>query len=199
VTGAIASASSPNWINRLLGWPGVATAFVWGLAEGTFFFLIPDIVITLAALFAPKGSLRHVAAVVVGALVAGLLMFTWAERDPTAARLAVGKVPFVRHAMFDKVEHDFNEVGVWAMCKGPFSGIPYKIYAVEAAGRVSLASFLLVTIPARLERLLITWALFAVAGMLLKPRLPSRMRIALAGYAIYWICLYAYYWTSVSR
>src|ERR1035437_6694807 len=48
-----ASGPQPQWLDRLDGMPGVALAFLWGLAEGTFFFVVPDVVISLAALLRP--------------------------------------------------------------------------------------------------------------------------------------------------
>ena len=186
MTADTSRANLPRWVGPLLGRPGVALAFAWGVAEGSFFFLVPDLLITLAALFSARSSLRHLAAAVAGSLVAGLFLFGWAERDPEAAANAVGRVPFVSRAMFETVARDFGELGVWAMCKGPLSGIPYKVYAVEAAGRVALAPFLLVT-----------WVLFAVAGRLIKPGHPGRAAVAMAGYALYWAGVYAYYWTAV--
>lgn len=189
----------PRWVAALLGAPGVVAAFVWGVAEGTFFFLMPDLLITLAALFSPRASLKHLAAVVAGALVGGLLLFSWAARDPIAARSAVARVPFVSHKMFEKVADDFRQSGVWAPCLGPFSGIPYKVYAAEAPAHVPILAFLLASIPARLERLVITWGLFAGAGWLIRPQLPGRRAVALAGYLLYWVAVYAYYWTAIAN
>jgi len=190
-------AGQPRWVGGLLGWPGVAVAFVWGAAEGSLFFLVPDIVITLAALFSARQSLRHLVAVTAGSVFAGLVMYQWAERDPAAARAVVGRVPFVSPAMFEAVARDMEAYGGWGLCKGPMSGIPYKVYAVEAPPRVGLGTFLAASVPARLERLLLSWGLFAAAGLLAPPRgLRSRRRL-LEAYAAYWVAVYAFYWGTV--
>jgi len=177
----------------LLGWPGVAAAFVWGLAEGCFFFLVPDILITLAAIFSPRRSLAHLAAVVIGSLIAGSSMYAWAASHPANARAAVGKVPFVNASMFGTVAADLKRDGAWGLCRGPVSGIPYKVYAVEAPTYVPFGAFLLVSVPARLERLLVTWILFAAGGTVAQFSRRSR-RWLIAGHAIYWTAVYAYYW-----
>jgi hypothetical protein len=80
---------------------------------------------------------------------------------------------------------------------GPASGIPYKVYAVQAPGYTSLGPFLLVSAPARLERLMLTWVLFALAGALLRKHVRRRPSVAVTAYAVYWLAVYAYYWTHV--
>jgi len=47
-------AAQLSWVQWMLGWPGIALAFVWGLAEGTLFFVVPDVLLSLAALFGPR-------------------------------------------------------------------------------------------------------------------------------------------------
>jgi len=180
----------------LLDWPGVALAFVWGLAEGCFFFIVPDILITLAAIFSPRRSLFHIAAVVIGSLIAGSSMYAWAASRPANARAAVARVPFVTTSMFDTVAADLQRDGAWGLCRGPLSGIPYKVYAVEAPTYVPLGAFLLASVPARLERLLVTWILFAAAGTAAQFSWMQR-RWLIAGHAIYWTAVYAYYWKAL--
>ena len=58
--------------------------------------------------------------------------------------------------------------GPRAIFLGPPSGIPYKIYAVEAPEFVDIRVFLGWTAPARAERFLIVWAGFGIAGTFLR-------------------------------
>src|SRR5262249_11290765 len=127
----------------------------------TLFFIVPDVGISLAAMFRVRRALGQVGAAIVGAVVAGGVMFCWAATPRGAARSWVASVPFVSQSMFGTVDHDFQRLGAWALLKGPRYGIPYKVYAVEAPRRASLPSFLLVTVPARFERLIISWLLFS--------------------------------------
>ena len=121
----------PPWANGLTRWPGIALAFLWGFAEGTLFFILPDVPLSLAAMIRPRRALIHLAAIVAGALLAGAVMFSWSARGPTA-RSAVAHVPLVTPAMFERAESDYREFGIWAARMGPVRGIPYKVYAVEA-------------------------------------------------------------------
>jgi len=184
----------PPWVNWLTSWPGITLTFLWGFAEGTLFFILPDVPLSLAAMFRPRRAVIHLAAIVAGALLAGAVMFSWSARGP-AARRAVAYVPLVTSAMFERAENDYGEFGFWAATKGPIRGIPYKVYAVEAPEHCSLPAFLLVTIPARIWRLLAVWLGFAGAGFILRKL--SRASLAPGLHAAFWIVVYAVYWAKV--
>jgi len=184
----------PPWANWLTGSPGVALVFFWGFAEGTLFFILPDVPLSLAAMFRTRRSLVHVAAIVLGAVLAGAVMFSWAAHGPTA-RQVVAQVPLVTSSMFERAESDYHQFGIWAASKGPTRGIPYKVYAVEAPEHSSLWPFVLITIPARLWRLLVVWLGFAGAGALLRKL--GCASLAPAIHALFWIGVYALYWATV--
>ncbi len=196
---------TPNsvWIERLLGKPGLVVAFLWGLAEGTLFFVVPDVLITLAAMFRPRRALAHVGAALAGAVLAGALMYTWASASPDSARSAVDAVPFVESNVLVVASIDLSYDGAWAVIYGPLRGIPYKVYAVTAPRYMDLTHFLLLTIPARLWRFLLTGLAFALLGQMLRtgwlpffgdlrpydtPRITLLVHLALWGvfYALYW-------------
>jgi len=188
---------SVSWISWLLGASGLALAFTWGLAEGTLFFLVPDLVLTLTALFSFKIALRQTGAAVIGAMIAGALMFSWSSVDYAQSSDVVMSVPFVNESMTDTVRADLDADGALGLLKGPFSGIPYKVYAIEAPGRVGLLPFLIATIPARLERLFSGVLLFAAIGYWQRRRIQTKPHLALIGYGLYWSVLYTWYWTSI--
>ena len=121
-------------------------------------------------------------------------MFTWSAHS-AAASAVVAHVPAVSSAMFEGAERDFRQYGIWGASLGPLRGIPYKVYAVEAPAHSALSPFLLVTIPARLWRLVIVWLGFAGTGALLR-RL-GRAGLAPVLHAVFWIVTYATYWTTV--
>ena len=183
--------ASLEWLTR---WPGTILSLLWGFAEGTLFFILPDVPLSFAALYRPRRALLHIAAIVAGAVFAGAVMFTWSAHSP-AARAAVAKVPAVSSAMFKGAERDFEQYGIWGSSLGPVRGIPYKVYAVEAPAHSALGPFLLVTIPARLWRLVIVWLGVAGTGTLLRKL--GRAGLAPALHAIFWIVTYAIYWTTV--
>jgi membrane protein YqaA with SNARE-associated domain len=174
----------------------VILAFLWGFAEGTLFFVLPDVPLSLAAMFRPRCALRHIVAIVVGAVLGGALMFTWSEHGGSA-RNAVAHVPLVRPVMFEEVDHDFRQSGVWAAVRGPVRGIPYKIYAVEAPMHSTLMPFLVASVVARVWRLVLAWLGFAGAGIVLRKF--GRGSFAPYLHAVFWIVVYGLYIAKVLK
>lgn len=89
-------------------------AFLWGLAEATFFFVIPDVLLSFVAILDWPRTWKHVLAAIAG------------------ARAAVPHFPFIRESMFRKVSGGFRRQAWLSMLLGSVSGVPYKLYAVEA-------------------------------------------------------------------
>lgn len=134
-------------------------AFLWGLAEATLFFVVPDVFLSWLALERRRTALLACAAATVGALLGGMVMYLWATHQPARTEAAVEALPAVSPAMMERVRRELSTDGWSAMVTGAFRGTPYKVYAVEA-GRLHLGSlgFLLATPLARLPRfLLLTW------------------------------------------
>jgi membrane protein YqaA with SNARE-associated domain len=182
---------SAAWLLRPAG---TALAFLWGFAEATLFFILPDVELSFVALYRPRRGLLHMAAIVAGALLGGALMYTWSTHS-AGARVAVMHVPAVKHSMFETAARDLVQHGAWGASLGPVRGIPYKVYAVEAPAHSSLGTFLLVTIPARLWRLVVVWLGFAAAGALLRKL--GRASLTPALHAVFWIVTYAIYWSTL--
>ena len=147
-TGAGLSRSA--WQESFPGRPGVLAAFIWGLAEATFFFVIPDVLLSFVAILDWPRTWRHILAAIAGALLGGALLFHWASADS-----AVARVPFIRENMFAKVDDGFRIQGLLSVLFGSVSGLPYKLYAVEAPKFTSQTEFLLATPPARAVRFLL--------------------------------------------
>lgn len=186
----------PAFVRVLLGWPGMVAAAAWGFAEATLFFVVPDVFLTLTAMFSIRRSLAHLGAVTAGAVGGGALMFLWAASGP-GARTAVERVPFVRPAMFERIDRGYEASGAAALVEGPMSGIPYKAYAVEAPRYTTLGRFLLWSVPARLERFVITWVIFAALGLLIRTRRRNFAHLAIGLHLAYWCCVYTAYWITI--
>ena len=190
-------APQPAWVIWLSGTPGLALAFLWGLAEGTFFFVIPDVAISLAALVSPRRAWHHVLAAITGSVLGGALMFGWDLHSPTSVQHAVARVPFVTAKMFATVHASYQAHGMGAVFLGPLSGTPYKIYAIEAPEFLARTPFLLATIPARGERFLAVWAIFGIAGTLLRRYLGRTAPQLALGHGVFWAIVYAFYWGRI--
>lgn len=177
--------------------PGWWLGFFWGFAEGTLFFIIPDVLLSWASLTGAKGGFKILGAILAGSLMAGLCMYSWAASQPELSRTVVASVPFVRAKMFDKVQQDYREQGISGMLKGPGSGIPYKVYAVLAPPVANPAVFALISIPARLERLVTSWLLFTALGWLFGRWIKKHPRLTTTFFAAFWMITYALYWCRI--
>jgi membrane protein YqaA with SNARE-associated domain len=196
-TALAASAPSPSWIVFVSGRAGILLSFLWGFAEGTFFFVVPDVLLSLVAVVAPKRVWRHILAAVLGAVCAGALMYVWATKNPAQANRIVAKVPFISQGMFDKVRTGFQRRGIAALFLGPLSGIPYKIYAIEAPGRFTLSEFAAATAPARAWRFILVCLFAGAAASLLRQKWHKTRRQLATIHGVAWILFYAFYWGRI--
>lgn len=170
-----------------------AAAAIWGLAEATFFFVVPDILLTAAVLvFGIVAALRFAAAAAAGAALGGLVMMHWAASDIEGARSFLLSVPLIGPDLLDRVDTEIT--GAWPvnLTLGAVTGAPYKIYAVEA-GAVSLNPllFALASFVARISRFALAIGL-AGAGFALGRRLGLE-RLNGAGLAAVWAAIYGAY------
>src|SRR5580765_8442034 len=124
-------------------------AFVWGLAEATCFFIVPDVFISYRALTGLKAALTACAFSVAGALIGGILMFTWAGHSNRALPF-VERVPGITSSMVMTAHADYASHGTAALLFAPTRGIPYKLYSVIAPQYgVSVGMFVVVSAIAR--------------------------------------------------
>ena len=150
-------------------------ALLWGLAEATLFFIVPDVWTSAAGIDNLKRGLLACLWALLGALIGGTLMYLWGESDPAGSMSWVERVPAISVAMMDRVQAALEDLGVGAVFIGPLQGIPYKTYAVQAhSAGISLTLFLLISIPARLIRfVLVTVLAHVVARHALPGRSPA--------------------------
>jgi hypothetical protein len=171
--------------------------FLWGFAEGTLFFIIPDVVLSWASLAGAKCGAKIFGAILAGAMVAGLCMYMWALWQPEAARSAVASVPFVRARMFNKVEEDYRTHGVFGIFYTVGTGIPYKVYAILAPPITTPATWALISVFARVERMALSWLVPTFLGWLLKRWIRNHWRLTAALWFGFWVVTYAIYWSTV--
>lgn len=169
-----------------------AAAFLWGLAEATLFFIVPDVLLSAAALSRLRAALVACAWTTAGALAGGVLMYAWGAAAPTLAGAVLDRVPAISPAMQAEVYRDMALHGQLALFLGPLTGTPYKLYAV-AAGQLQLApaTFLLVSVPARALRFL----LVSLLAYTVSRRLPARWRLPVL--AACWLVFYLGYFAHM--
>ena len=173
-------------------------AALWGFAEATFFFLVPDVILSAIALYDWRLALLACLAGVVGALAGGALMYRQGRRSYRPAQAFLLRLPGIAPPMLTRVREEVTHRRFLAVLTGPLSGTPYKTYAVEAGRQgLPLAGFLLTTIPARLMRFVLVTALAAWLAHSVVPALPVAWKLAV--WAGSWTVFYAWYFRAMRR
>jgi membrane protein YqaA with SNARE-associated domain len=178
-------------MNALRNHALVLATFLWGFAEATLFFIVPDVLLSYIGLRrGVRAATRASVIAALGASLGGAVMYLWSANDPDAAREAVLAVPAISEAMAARAEAAMAENWFLASMFGPLSNTPFKLYAVLAPHMdVSALAFAAAAIPARLPRFLIVSIGVALIGRGLSRWLSDRqLDWVLAGA---WLLFYA--------
>jgi membrane protein YqaA with SNARE-associated domain len=177
-------------------WPWIA--FVWGFAEATFFFVVPDVFITRIAL---RDSWRRALLACVfslcGALIGGtLLWFAAAEHDAATTLLRwFTHLPGINRDVVAGTGQALYKHGPKALLAGGLLGQPYKLFAVHAGvQQIPLGGFLFFSAVARFARFALTATFASLVGFGLK-RWPTPRLLWL--HALVWLCFYTVYFLTV--
>jgi membrane protein YqaA with SNARE-associated domain len=169
--------------------------FLWGLAEATAFFVVPDVLLTFVA--QRRGLFPALAVmlfVVAGAALGGLAMWWIGGAYPVAVTGFLDSIPAISPAMIDTAGAAQAQEPFAALLAGAFSGVPYKVFAATArAAGVSAPWFLLITIPARAARFILAIVATVVIDGVAARWLSSRARLCIL--AVFWLAFYAAFWT----
>jgi membrane protein YqaA with SNARE-associated domain len=171
--------------------------FVWGLAEATFFFVVPDVLLTFVS--QRRGllsALMTMVFVVTGAVLGGLAMWWVGGAYPETVTVFLDRFPAISRSMIDEAAADQAREPFKALLAGAFSGVPYKVFAATAqTAGVSAAWFLLITIPARAVRFLIAIIVTIIIEDFATRRFSSRARLRIL--AAFWVVFYAAFWAAM--
>jgi hypothetical protein len=175
--------------------PLAVAAFLWGVAEATYFFVVADVLLTFVALrFGLRAGLAAALAAAVGAALGGLFLWSLARHDPDAARAFLATIPFLAEAKIAAGLSAMSEPA-WplAMLKGSFIGIPYKVFAAGAGmAGIGPAALVVASVPIRLVRFAIAVGATRAADRILARRLRPATRALLL--ALAWILFYGEFW-----
>ena len=131
----------------------ILAAGLWGYAEATRFWLVPDIVLGWIALHRPSSILPSVIAANLGAVAGGLRM----HQHASVERGRLTQIPGISEAMLLDAQKRFSTQRWAAVMRAPIDGIPYKVYATESGVAGAPVAELIVWTPvARTGRFLLT-------------------------------------------
>lgn len=172
--------------------------FWWGFAEGTFFFIVPDVWITFAALFSLRAGAVAWGASILGSLVA--VPVIWVFLAGGVDYLAfLTAVPGISDSMSARVAEAVAAGGLPYTPLLVLGGVPLKVYAGAAfASGLSLGAVLLWTIFARVVRIGPGFVVVAAVRWLLGHRIDARPAAWLAVLVAFWAAFYVFYFTAMS-
>lgn len=172
-----------------------ALALLWGWSEATVFFIVPDVLLTLLALRSLRIALKACALATLGAVIGGAMAYDYASLHPTSSREILVSIPAIDDRMLGTVGTQIEQHGAAAVFLGPVRGIPYKIYAVEWAWQHRpLLDLLLVTVPARAIRFVLTSALASLIAGALRERVRERTLVHI--HLLAWTAFYSAYFAA---
>lgn len=174
-------------------------AFVWGLAEATVFFIVPDVLLTYAAIrLGMKKALTLCVSAALGAVLGGTAMIVAAGHDPAAVNAMLDAIPAISAGMI--AETRAAMIGNWpaAVFTGAVTGIPFKIFAAQSAIlEIPAVAFLGIGLAARLARFVLAVALARLAEAAL--RSAGAGRYAVAAWLGFWCLFYAFYFSVMAN
>lgn len=173
----------------------IVIGLLWGFAEGTAFFIVPDVYLGFVALFNWKRGLLAMTAAIVGAMIGGSMMYNLATKDLSAVNLFLTRIPLIDAQMVGDIARKMQADGLITMVNGPLRGVPYKIYAVQAGGQsLPYLPFLVMSILARLERLLPVTLVAGGLGKKFQGFVERRTALVVSVYALIWGIIYFLYY-----
>ncbi len=180
--------SQPSGQNR--------TAILWGFAEATLFFIVPDVWLSyLARKDLRKGLIACVYALI-GAISGGVLMYYWGWQNEVHAITTVAKVPAIDMEMINHASGQIDREGALSLLRGAYGGIPYKVYAVQAYGKeIGVLAFLFISLISRFSRFITVTCLFHF-GLKLLDRTNVKWNPVIP-LTIVWIVFYVFYFTFI--
>jgi 1-acyl-sn-glycerol-3-phosphate acyltransferase len=154
----------------------LVVAALWGIAEAIWFPIVPDFFVAPLALACPARALPLVLAATAGSVTGGAVSYLVGPELLSVA-------PLVTSRMVDEAGGLLAREGAAALWEQPLSGIPYKVFALQAAPVADLLPFLTTTAAARGARILVVALLFALGGIICRRLLDRLYGLALALYA----------------
>lgn len=174
--------------------------FTWGFAEGLFFFIVPDVYVSFAALFALRAGAVAWAASIAGSLAAVCCIYLLAVVG-LDYRSFLDRIPGISGEMLASVERTLRSglpYTPWLIG----GGIPLKVYAGVALSSgigLGLGSLLLWTVFARVVRIAPTYALVAATQLLFRRSIDARPRAWFVLLCVVWVVFYIFYFVAMNR
>lgn len=174
---------------RLASWAG----FWWGLAEGLFFFIVPDVYISFSALFSLRaGALAWLSSIAGSVTAIPVIYLLTATGIDYLGFLQW--IPAISGSMIETVRAGLATEGLPRSPSLVLGGVPLKVYAgVAFSLNFPLAGVILWTLFARVVRIAPTFAIVTVVRLVFRPRIDKHPAVWLALLGLFWLAFYVLY------
>jgi hypothetical protein len=190
----------PERIRRLAHDERVAAhaGFWWGLAEGLFFFIVPDVYISFATLFALRAGAVAWLFSIAGSLTAVPIIYLLIAAGVDYLGF-LQTVPGISAALVAEVGAALGAAGLPYTPYLAAGGVPLKLYAASAFSLgLSLGAVMVWTVFARIVRIAPGFAVAAVIRMLFGRAIDRHPRIWFGGLCAFWVAFYVFYFVRMS-
>jgi hypothetical protein len=174
--------------------------FWWGLAEGLFFFIVPDVYISFATLFALRAGAVAWLCSIAGSVTAIPIIYLLTAILRVDYLAFLDTIPGISGSLIAQVGASLRSDG---LPYTPFlvtGGVPLKLYAASAFSLgLSLGAVLVWTVFARIVRIAPTFAVVAAMRLLFGRRIDARATAWCALLGIFWLAFYVFYFVRMSR
>ncbi len=174
--------------------------FWWGLAEGLFFFIVPDVYISFATLFSLRAGAVAWVFSITGSLAAIPIIYLVTAVLGVDYLSLLETIPGISGWLIASVGEKLAAQGLPYTPLLAFGGVPLKLYAASAFSLgMSLGAVLVWTVLARIVRIAPTYAVAAATRLLFGRHIDERPRAWFAGFCVFWIAFYVFYFVRMSR
>jgi hypothetical protein len=174
--------------------------FWWGLAEGLFFFIVPDVYITFATLFALRAGAVAWLFSIAGSVTAIPIIYLLTTILHLDYLAFLQTIPGISGPMVALVGELIRADGLPYTPFLASGGVPLKLYAASAFSLgLSLGSVLIWTVFARIVRIGPTFLLAAAVRLLFRRWIDTHPAAWCAVLAVGWIVFYVFYFVRTSQ
>ena len=174
--------------------------FWWGLAEGLFFFIVPDVYISFAALFSLRAGAVAWLFSIGGSAVAIVVIYLLTATLGMGYLSFLDSIPGISAPLIQRVGQELAAEGLPYTPFLVVGGVPLKLYGAHAFSLgLSLGAVLLWTVFARIVRIAPTFVVVAAMRLLFGRRIDARATAWCALLGIFWLVFYVFYFARMSR
>jgi hypothetical protein len=172
--------------------------FWWGLAEGLFFFIVPDVYISFATLFSLRAGARAWLFSILGSVTAIPIIYLLVVVLGVDYLGFLQMIPGISASLIARVGEGVAADG---LPYTPFlvaGGVPLKLYAASAFSLgLSLGAVLVWTVFARIARIAPTYAVAAGIRVLFGRHIDARPGVWFVGLCLFWLAFYVFYFVRM--